>query len=358
MHIITTGNVPYYNATDQVFQHFYPQLTELLPTNDVIVLSELFLLNGLIEDQMDTSKQTHFQESVINQSVTLTELYHLFIVTTLQKQVKDDGKPTHPVDNEVEKIFCEMLKGIPNQVMGTVFCLSKLAYRGFFNWCSNKSKQKISNYLFTVEDLTHCGLQVTDQLYGLLGIVNTNQLPTDNVTYWFAHYTIQDFMCALYITTLPQEEQEQLLSETFHDHHNVFVFWSGLTRLSSQKAAVFVSNLLQSSCDVAPAIQCVYESRQTRIAQPSMPFCLNVSNHTLSSYDCLAISTVLSLYPISKLYVDESQICDEGVEMLVKHYPDKNGGQHLEELRLSANHLSVTGARDVAKIVTKSEQYI
>ena len=49
-------------------------------------------------------------------SMTLTELYQLFTVTTLQKQVKDGDKPTHPVDSEVEKILCDMLKGIPKQV--------------------------------------------------------------------------------------------------------------------------------------------------------------------------------------------------------------------------------------------------
>ena len=181
-----------------------------------MLLSKPFATN-LPEDHLklgDTNKQTYFQESVINQSVTLTELYQLFIVTTLQKQVKNDDKPTHPVDSEVKKILCEMLKGIPNQVMGTVFCLSKLAYRSFFDWHIKKGQFKIPKAAFTIENL--CGLKATDHFYGFLKVVNTNKLPTDNVAFSFAHFTIQDFMCALYITTLPQEEQEQLLKEHYH----------------------------------------------------------------------------------------------------------------------------------------------
>ena len=86
----------YCDVTEETFQHFYPQLIELLPINGIILLSELFLLVGLTEDKVKTKvthKQTHFQDSVIKPSVTLTELYQLLTVT-LQKQAKSNDKPT------------------------------------------------------------------------------------------------------------------------------------------------------------------------------------------------------------------------------------------------------------------------
>jgi len=99
----------------------------------------------------------------------------------------------------------------------------------------------------------------------------------------------------------------------------------------------------------------VYESRQTNLARQPKPLNLVISEHTLSSYECLAISSVLSLYPVSVLDMSESQICDSGIEMLVKHYPANNSGHYLEELHFTSNHVSLVGARALAKILKKSK---
>ena len=149
--------------------------------DDVILLSKLLRAN-LPDNEVksvDTYKQPHFKDSIIKTSVTLTELYQLFIVTTLQKQVKNDDKPIHPVDS-AEKILCEMLKGIPKQVVGTVHYVSRLGYLGF-DWNSKRFMKKEPKVIYTVEDIMKCGMEVTDCFYGLLKITNTDQLPTDNV---------------------------------------------------------------------------------------------------------------------------------------------------------------------------------
>ncbi|XP_065917427.1 leucine-rich repeat-containing protein 74B-like isoform X3 [Dysidea avara] len=350
---ITKGEGSYVDTTTEVFQHFYPQLTEFLPMNDIIFLSKLFLAN-LPEDHVkpgDIREQTHFQNSVIKPSVTFTELYQLFIVTTLQKQVKNDDKPTHLVDSELEKILCETWKGIPKQVVGMVFCLSKLAFCGFFDWHSEKdSEGKIPKVVYTIEDLIQCGLKVTDHFYGLLKVANTDQLPTDNVTFSFAHFTIQNFMCALYITTLPQEEQEHLLNENYHYYSNVVVFWSGLV---SSKAVQFITD--QFKYDVCiTAVQCVYESRQANLVQPSEPFRLDFDYCTLSLYECLAASTVLSHHPVEDLCMVESHVGDEGIRMLLSHLNEDNSGHPLEMIDLTDNNLTVVGAKLLLKIVMNS----
>jgi len=355
------GDSSYVHTTSEIFQHFYPQLIDLLPMNDVVYLSKFFSAN-LPEDHVQlesTHKQTHFQESVIKPSVTLTELYQLFIVTTIQKQVKDDDKPTHLVDSEVEKILCEMLKGIPKQAVETVFCLSRLAYRGFFDWCTKKrgimkaTKRKVyvktPKLIFTVEDLIECGLKVTNNLYDLLKVVNTDQLPTDSVTFSFAHFTIQTFMCALYLATLPHEEQEQLLNGNFCYYLNVVsVFWSGL--VSSKAVKLIASWLLNESYSVT-AVRCVYESHEANLVQPSMPFRLNFQCHILSPYDCLATSTVLSHLPVEELCMVASHIGDEGIRTLTTHL---NNG-HLKLFDLTDNSLTVIGTKLLANAMLISK---
>ena len=64
-------------STSKVFQHFYPQLVEMLPMNDVTFLSKLFsvnLLPGNVKDQVRSistraDKVTHLLDYVIQPSV-------------------------------------------------------------------------------------------------------------------------------------------------------------------------------------------------------------------------------------------------------------------------------------------------
>ena len=74
---------------------------------------------------------------------TLTELYQVFIVMTLKRQVKKENVTKKPAvcssvavraADSVEETLCVMLRGIPKETVGIVLCLSRLAYRGFFDW--------------------------------------------------------------------------------------------------------------------------------------------------------------------------------------------------------------------------------
>ena len=66
------------STSKAVFQHFYPQLVEILPMDDVTFLSKLFsasLLPGNVNDQVKSmstraDKATHFLDHVIKGSVT------------------------------------------------------------------------------------------------------------------------------------------------------------------------------------------------------------------------------------------------------------------------------------------------
>jgi len=293
---------------------------------------------------------------------TLTELYNLFIVMTVQRQVRKKIlvclHVALPAANE-EKLY-KLLNGIPKEPVKTIFVLSRLAYCGFFDWYSEKEsfartkKWKDPKIIFTVEDLTQCGIEVTADWdgYGLFKGTHTHQLPTDTITYNFAHLTIQEFLCAVYMSTLSDQEQQCLLIEHFNDYPNVFIFLCGLTRLVSPVTSQFVFEKLKSrrKTDVVTALRCVYESGETNPPQSATPFELNLSLTNLQPYDCLCIGHVLSLYPVFNVNMAGCHIGDNDIEMLVKNY----SGHVLQELILDRNDLTVTGVRHVMKIVMKS----
>ena len=304
---------------------------------------------------------------------TLTELYQVFIVMTLKRQVKKENVTKKPAvsssvavraADSVEETLCVMLRGIPKETVVIVWCLSRLAYRGFFDWYCHREgkyswKWKEPKIIFTESDLNQCDIEVTSDFdgFGLLKATQTHQLLTDINTYSFNHITIQESFCAVYISLQSQQEQLRLLREHFHEYPNIFTYVCGLTRLvSSEMFQQFIYSKLTSHDDVITAIRCINESKQS--SGPHQSFTLNMSGNTLLPYDCLCLSKVLSCYPVSQLIMGGCYIGNKGAELLVKHYPNKNTtSQLLEELVLSYNDLASEGMKHVMKIVRTSEPH-
>ena len=319
---------------------------------------------------------------------TLTELYQLFIVMTLKRQVKKENVAKKPscssvavtaaaaVDS-VEESLCVMLRGIPKETVGIVLCLSRLAYRGFFDWYCHREEDKYGRkknwkepkMIFTESDLKQCDIQVTSDFdgFGLLKGTQTHQLLTDVNTYSFNHLSTQEILCAVYISLQSQQEQLRLLREHFDEYPNVFTFVCGLTELASSEMFQFIYSMLTSSKDwrfdddprIIIATSCIHESKRSSIPDQSVsPFTLNMWHQTLLPYNCLCISSVLSCCPVSQLEMFGRRIGNRGAKLLVKHYPNKNTtGQLLEELNLVHNDLTSEGIVDVMKIVKTSEPH-
>ena len=308
---------------------------------------------------------------------TLTELYQVFIVKTLQRQVKKENVTKKPAvcssvavraADSVEETLCVMLRGIPKETVGIVLCLSRLAYRGFFDWYCHRedeyglSKWKEAKIIFTESDLVDCDIEVTSDFdgFGLLKATQTHQLLTDINTYSFNHLTIQEYFCAVYISLQSQQEQLRLLREHFYEYPNVFTFACGLTELASSEMFQFIySKLTSYGGNVITAMRCINESKQSSGPHQSVsPFTLNMTWNTLLPYDCLCVSNVLSCYPVSQLKMWGCSIGNKGAELLVKHYPNKNTtSQLLEELDLGHNDLTSEGMEHVMKIVRTSEPH-
>ena len=307
---------------------------------------------------------------------TLTELYRLFIVMILQREVvKGCSVKKLTVGDYVEEALCKMLAGISKEAVGIVYLLSKLAYHAFFKSYSEREEKdkycyvikrfKDPKIIFTESDLTENGIEVTSEFngFGLLKMTHTYQLLRDTATYNFLHLTIQEFLCSLYIATLSQQEQLNLLTEHFSDYPNVLMFLCGLTGLASNEMFKFVCSKLSSSKSsgfggdpyVVTAVRMAYESNHSDPSQLTSPFTLEMSLNTLSPYDCLCVSWLLSCYPVSQLKMYNCHIKDTGAKLLVRYYPNNNiTGQLPEVLDLWYNDLTVAGLEDVMKIVRTS----
>ena len=305
---------------------------------------------------------------------TLTELYRLFIVMILQREVvKGCSVKKLTVGDNVEVTLCQMLAGIPKEAVGIVYLLCKLAYYAFFKSYSDREEEeeyggvkrwKDPKIIFTESDLTESGIEVTNGFdgFGLLKSTRTYQLIRHTVTYNFLHLTVQEFLCSLYMSTLSRQEQLKLLSEHFSDYPNVMMFLCGLTGLAFNEMFKFVCSKLSSSKDSDPyvvaAVRCVYESNHSDPSQLTSPLTLEMSGNTLSPYDCLCLSRLSSYFPVSHLKMINCHIEDTGAKLLVRHYPNNNTtGQLLEELNLWNNNLTIAGLEYVMKIVRTSKPH-
>ena len=296
---------------------------------------------------------------------TLTKLYQEFIVMILRRPLYIK-RTIYSVaaSSNIEAQVLTMLEGIPTEAVKTVCALSELAYHSFFGWSSGKEDYKSlgtkgePKIIFTVEELKHCGFQVTDEFdaFGLLKATYIHEVAVkDGCVYNFVHFNIQEFLCALYIATLSAEEQLQIYKKHRHhsSYHNVIALYSGITQLSCEEVLkeVFIDLTGRDHC--VAARRCIYES-QSRPPQSASPFIFDSSIVPFLSYDILCISYVLCHYPVTKLDMKYSHLDDEQIELLANHY---KGSKVLKILDLSKNSLTDVGMKHMIKIVISEPLY-
>ena len=297
---------------------------------------------------------------------TLTELYKLFIVMMLQREIVKEDKKCSGVSSTAvnSEDLKKMLPSIPINAIGTVFLLCRLSYCAFFDWHIDMQdedgfkKWKDPKIIFTTEELKECGIELNNEFdgFGLLKATHIHEVPTDTSAYNFSHSSIQEFLSSLYISLLPQEEQLRLVNEHFDDFPNVFSYLCGLTRLQCNEMYQMMRSMLMSPHDVVLAVRCLYESNCP--VQSAVPSTLDMWGNDVLPYDCYCISYMIFHYPVSQLDMEDCFMGDNGAEMLAKHYSsEKVSDPLLELLNLSFTHLTAVGMEHVMKIVMTSEPH-
>ena len=302
---------------------------------------------------------------------TLTELYYRFITMMLYRESQkmqnhNEMSSTVPMSQKEEDILHQALPDVPKERLGIILLLSKLAFHGFFAITENQGgmiTKKNPKIIFIQNDLTQCGIVNTDNYDGhsLLKMESLHYFAGGQRTYNFIHLTVQEFLCAVYMLTLSQEEQYHLLKEYFDDYPNIMILYCGLTRLDCHQ--VIYSKLTSRYTNVT-AVKCLYEGQWNNDATSTVA--LDMAYQTLLPYDILCVSYTYCNYPVTQLKLSGG-LGDNGAEILVKCCLNDNKTTKLQELSLHSriiyshnnniNNLTSEGMKHVMKIVTSELYY-
>ena len=259
-----------------------------------------------------------------------------------------------------------MLPGIPHDAVGAAYLLSKIAYHAFFYWHIKDffKSSKASKLIFTIimDEIT-IGVVVPDNFDGCGVFLTTHihQLPRDTTTYSFFHQSVQEFLCAVYISLLSHDKQYELIDKYFDNFLYMFCYYFGLSKSSVPTPVCqhLWSKLTHhpSSVIVKCAIICICECEQqlAALSPPLEPLKIDISSYkSLLPYDCLCISSLLSHYPVLKLMIWWCNIGDDGAELLAKTM-SPSSVHLLEDLDLHWNNFTSKGIKYIMKIINASK---
>ena len=148
-----------FSIDEQLFKEFLEQLNEFpqLQSLCYIPINLIMILNI-------------FNCSQKKLPSTLTELYQIFVIINLQREVQKCKGKTPEISakvvptaiSDVESLD-KMLPGIPVDTVKTIQSLCKLSYCGFFIWYSCDSWRKYPKAVFTESDLIECDIDIANQ---------------------------------------------------------------------------------------------------------------------------------------------------------------------------------------------------
>ena len=163
---------------------------------------------------------------------TLTEMNESFILHTIYRHLKRHGlAPSGPVDK---------LTNVPKQVLDIVYKLSELAFKGLQEnklvFTFDEIKQTCPCIDETVGAINGFGLLQAVEHYPHKGAGTTK-------SFNFLHFTMQEFLAALHVSTLPSEQQFSLMKEKFWDgrYNFMWMMFVGIVGINSDIFMSFVS---------------------------------------------------------------------------------------------------------------------
>ena len=184
-----------------LYLHSYPTINALcyIPLNMTILFC-------LVEDGIDKLPKTQ------------TDMYKKFIEMTILRFIQK-------VDTEVSKVITS-IADLPHPHDKVFEELTRLAYNAL----------KIDKIVFRLNEIKAvcpnlARISTNWNGLGLLKAVQCFNAEIGNVTFHFLHFSIQEYMAALYISTLSDNKQIELLKETFwqHRYYNTWIMYVGIT---------------------------------------------------------------------------------------------------------------------------------
>jgi len=266
---------------------------------------------------------------------TLTEMNQSFVVHTIYRHLNK----AFPFGEHAVKT----LKDLPNDVYDIFLGLCVLAFKGLESNClvfSDDEIKEISPRIYdTPRAVNGFGLLQAVQHYSSIGAGRTT-------SFNFLHFTMQEYLAAYHVSTLPYEEQLELMKNNFWDgqYHRMWMMYVGIVGVNSDAFVSFISNknsIGESNHQGTPVVshdiqsdkiqclhlfQCYLEARADKI--PEVLFSMfdygniNLTGVTLFPHD---ISTLLSFMSESTIQIWRTlelrncNLRNIGMNALLKH---------------------------------------
>ena len=309
---------------------------------------------------------------------TLTKLYQSFIISKIDEHFRFKKAVSLGTllesDQKYIKDLDTILSDVPNilseEALETLFLLSKLAYKSYFQWSGETFiNPKI---IYNNRDLAQCSIRISgNDACGLLKATNTLFATSNTAVYTFNHLSVQEYFCALYISLLPEDQQLQLLKDSIAKYPHMWPFYAGITKLKSSDAMHYLYQFLvkHEELDYTTLIYCNFLTEDvgknwsvpTALnsfyeAQISSDVCIHqlqlvslfISVHDLSPHNYINIFYLMSVSPITCLHLRGCNIGDQEAEELLTRCKDLVS---LKALDLYRNNITHKGMDSVVTII-------
>ena len=288
---------------------------------------------------------------------TQSDMYKKFIEMTILRFIQK-------LDIKLSKVITSITR-LPIPYNRVFEELTQLAYKAL----------KIDKIIFRLNEIEDIcpNLAMTSSNWSGLGLLKAVQhVDTElgNVTFHFLHFSIQEYMAALFISTLPDNQQIKLLKETFwqHRYYNTWIMYVGITCgtkfalkhfLSGNRFQLFTrifktsdisKKILENKIKCLHLFQCLVESdNEDMIASVSQFFQgdkIDLSNQTLLPSDVNTLGFFL-IRSITKqweiLNLSDCNIGSVGINILCDRFLSKESREIvvIKKVDFSYNQLNL-----------------
>ena len=164
---------------------------------------------------------------------TLTEMNEYFIIHTIYQHLRKQ--------RQLSYIKIDKITDLPEPELTVVYQLSKLAYKGLYD----------NQLVFTYDEMKKVCPKI-DEIPGAIsgfGLLQTVECyhqkgAGKSISLNFLHFTMQEYLAALHVSTLPSKQQSSLMQDTFW-HGKFSYMWIMYVGIVGPQSTTLIDSLYQ-----------------------------------------------------------------------------------------------------------------